>query len=190
MIIAGRSHTQYYKYRGGIRGRRQTLDTKIGLSQDLQYSGAQSTLLTNEDDNVSERHTDSQSILTREGEDIAEDQYSQGQKLDKAFETLVIFCDGTRSRSYRCKYCQSTFRHLSSVSRHVKLHFESSFSCEICGNSFRTKDYLRNHMRVHKKPSLPCNLCGMMFAHYIQRNRHMESYHRAGSRFQAQPDKQ
>lgn len=86
------------------------------------------------------------------------------------------------NQSIRCpfKNCLSSFRKLSSLNEHKKLHEqEGSISCEICGKIFISKDQLRAHKKYHQEPKYKCNECDEAFFEAILLRNHVASRHGA-----------
>lgn len=53
-------------------------------------------------------------------------------------------------RQYNCRYCEKTFNHSSSLSRHQKTHSDGkSYACSHCGKNFTHSSSLARHQRVH-----------------------------------------
>ena len=73
------------------------------------------------------------------------------------FETLLV---------YSCLQCSKTFRILSLLKSHKKIHADiRPFSCEECAKSFRRAEHLENHRTTHSEErSFKCNICDKTFS--------------------------
>lgn len=66
-------------------------------------------------------------------------------------------------KTYSCKLCRTTFKHLSSLKVHScnRNRKNRTTKCEYCKKDFQTLDSLRQHIAIHlKEMKEPCDICG------------------------------
>jgi uncharacterized Zn-finger protein len=86
----------------------------------------------------------------------------------------------------RCPFkgCQSSFRKVSSLDEHKKLHQqEKTIICLMCGKYCTSKDQLRSHMKYHQQPKHKCSECDLAFYDSKQLKNHHTSKHENARNF-------
>ena len=80
---------------------------------------------------------------------------------------------------FSCLYCEKSFLHASTLSKHIKTHTgERPFTCYLCEKSFVDKDGLKVHMRSHtgERP-FSCSFCEKAFSTLGNLNIHLTRIH-------------
>nr|XP_037273129.1 zinc finger protein 135-like [Rhipicephalus microplus] len=56
----------------------------------------------------------------------------------------------TGKRPHQCHHCSKAFRHMSHLTRHIRIHTgERPFECHICAMRFNQKNSLTRHLETH-----------------------------------------
>ncbi|XP_070189711.1 uncharacterized protein [Littorina saxatilis] len=63
-------------------------------------------------------------------------------------------------KPYACKQCDKSYKSLTSLRRHKRIHSGRRYVCEVCAKRFFQPSHLKLHMRIHtgEKP-YQCKLC-------------------------------
>ena len=85
-------------------------------------------------------------------------------------------------KPHACEECGVSFKTVSDLNAHRRLHMGQEYICECCGFTCEQAKVLRRHMLVHEEKRLHCPEC-----HYTARRRedlrkHIRSMHRGKPR--------
>lgn len=86
--------------------------------------------------------------------------------------------DPTADRPHHCLECGKTFRLISSLKKHIRIHTgEKPYPCGVCGRRFRESGALKTHLRIHtgEKP-YSCDECGNSFRHLDGLRKHRRTH--------------
>ncbi|XP_062262723.1 zinc finger protein 70 [Platichthys flesus] len=107
------------------------------------------------------------------------DSVSPGRADDSAGpsapDTVV---DPALDRPHHCLECGKTFRLISSLKKHIRIHTgEKPYPCGVCGRRFRESGALKTHLRIHtgEKP-YSCSECGNCFRHLDGLRKHRRTH--------------
>ncbi|XP_074467736.1 uncharacterized protein LOC141753192 [Sebastes fasciatus] len=107
------------------------------------------------------------------------DSVSPGRAEDSAgpsaSDTVV---DPAADRPHHCLECGKTFRLISSLKKHIRIHTgEKPYPCGVCGRRFRESGALKTHLRIHtgEKP-YSCSECGNCFRHLDGLRKHRRTH--------------
>uniref|UniRef100_A0A8C6T240 Si:ch1073-224n8.1 n=1 Tax=Neogobius melanostomus TaxID=47308 RepID=A0A8C6T240_9GOBI len=84
----------------------------------------------------------------------------------------------TADRPHHCIECGKTFRLISSLKKHIRIHTgEKPYPCGVCGRRFRESGALKTHLRIHtgEKP-YSCSECGNCFRHLDGLRKHRRTH--------------
>ncbi|XP_029304488.1 zinc finger protein 16-like [Cottoperca gobio] len=84
----------------------------------------------------------------------------------------------TPDRPHHCLECGKTFRLISSLKKHIRIHTgEKPYPCGVCGRRFRESGALKTHLRIHtgEKP-YSCSECGNCFRHLDGLRKHRRTH--------------
>lgn len=84
----------------------------------------------------------------------------------------------TPDRPHHCIECGKTFRLISSLKKHIRIHTgEKPYPCGVCGRRFRESGALKTHLRIHtgEKP-YSCSECGNCFRHLDGLRKHRRTH--------------
>ncbi|XP_072302374.1 uncharacterized protein [Eucyclogobius newberryi] len=84
----------------------------------------------------------------------------------------------TADRPHHCLECGKTFRLISSLKKHIRIHTgEKPYPCGVCGRRFRESGALKTHLRIHtgEKP-YSCSECGTCFRHLDGLRKHRRTH--------------
>lgn len=84
--------------------------------------------------------------------------------------------------SFICEFCSKSFKHRSSLYRHLNTHKNELFKCNQCPKIFATRHYLNLHIRnVHTEPrNLLCPHCGRAYHTSCALSYHIRFKHKGG----------
>lgn len=104
---------------------------------------------------------------------------SPGHAEDTAGPSGVGTAAGpTADRPHHCIECGKTFRLISSLKKHIRIHTgEKPYPCGVCGRRFRESGALKTHLRIHtgEKP-YSCSECGNCFRHLDGLRKHRRTH--------------
>lgn len=86
--------------------------------------------------------------------------------------------DVAGERPHHCLECGKTFRLISSLKKHIRIHTgEKPYPCGVCGRRFRESGALKTHLRIHtgEKP-YSCSECGNHFRHLDGLRKHRRTH--------------
>lgn len=86
--------------------------------------------------------------------------------------------DALGDRPHHCLECGKTFRLISSLKKHIRIHTgEKPYPCGVCGRRFRESGALKTHLRIHtgEKP-YSCSECGNHFRHLDGLRKHRRTH--------------
>ncbi|XP_054610677.1 zinc finger protein 316 [Dunckerocampus dactyliophorus] len=86
--------------------------------------------------------------------------------------------DPSSDRPHHCLECGKTFRLISSLKKHIRIHTgEKPYPCSVCGRRFRESGALKTHLRIHtgEKP-YSCSECGNCFRHLDGLRKHRRTH--------------
>uniref|UniRef100_A0A3Q3K1R3 C2H2-type domain-containing protein n=1 Tax=Monopterus albus TaxID=43700 RepID=A0A3Q3K1R3_MONAL len=86
--------------------------------------------------------------------------------------------DPSGDRPHHCLECGKTFRLISSLKKHIRIHTgEKPYPCGVCGRRFRESGALKTHLRIHtgEKP-YSCSECGNCFRHLDGLRKHRRTH--------------
>ncbi|XP_068187424.1 uncharacterized protein si:ch1073-224n8.1 [Antennarius striatus] len=86
--------------------------------------------------------------------------------------------DPSADRPHHCLECGKTFRLISSLKKHIRIHTgEKPYPCGVCGRRFRESGALKTHLRIHtgEKP-YSCSECGNCFRHLDGLRKHRRTH--------------
>lgn len=86
--------------------------------------------------------------------------------------------DTSGDRPHHCLECGKTFRLISSLKKHIRIHTgEKPYPCGVCGRRFRESGALKTHLRIHtgEKP-YSCSECGNCFRHLDGLRKHRRTH--------------
>lgn len=91
---------------------------------------------------------------------------------------MVTAAAPTADRPHHCIECGKTFRLISSLKKHIRIHTgEKPYPCGVCGRRFRESGALKTHLRIHtgEKP-YSCSECGNCFRHLDGLRKHRRTH--------------
>ena len=78
----------------------------------------------------------------------------------------------------RCYICDKEFKSVSSLNKHLKIHFDGMYSCKFCGKIFQQQSNRNRHEKqVHTTQQIQCKKCGKTFKLSKSLKAHMEKKH-------------
>ncbi|XP_055791237.1 zinc finger protein 697-like [Salvelinus fontinalis] len=86
--------------------------------------------------------------------------------------------DPDADRPHHCLECGKTFRLISSLKKHIRIHTgEKPYPCGVCGRRFRESGALKTHLRIHtgEKP-YSCSECPKIFRHLDGLRKHQRTH--------------
>uniref|UniRef100_A0A4W5KD62 Si:ch1073-224n8.1 n=1 Tax=Hucho hucho TaxID=62062 RepID=A0A4W5KD62_9TELE len=86
--------------------------------------------------------------------------------------------DPDADRPHHCLECGKTFRLISSLKKHIRIHTgEKPYPCGVCGRRFRESGALKTHLRIHtgEKP-YSCSDCPKIFRHLDGLRKHQRTH--------------
>ncbi|KAL0994071.1 hypothetical protein UPYG_G00117420 [Umbra pygmaea] len=86
--------------------------------------------------------------------------------------------DPDSDRPHHCLECGKTFRLISSLKKHIRIHTgEKPYPCGVCGRHFRESGALKTHLRIHtgEKP-YSCPECPKSFRHLDGLRKHQRTH--------------
>ncbi|XP_061818315.1 uncharacterized protein [Nerophis lumbriciformis] len=122
---------------------------------------------------------DGQKPLARTSGPNRGDSVSQGRPGNSAGPSSVdTAVDPASDRPHHCLECGKTFRLISSLKKHIRIHTgEKPYPCSVCGRRFRESGALKTHLRIHtgEKP-YSCSECGNCFRHLDGLRKHRRTH--------------
>ncbi|XP_010749411.2 zinc finger protein 418 [Larimichthys crocea] len=107
------------------------------------------------------------------------DSASPGRAEDSAGPSVSDAAgDPSGDRPHHCLECGKTFRLISSLKKHIRIHTgEKPYPCGVCGRRFRESGALKTHLRIHtgEKP-YSCSECGNCFRHLDGLRKHRRTH--------------
>ena len=80
----------------------------------------------------------------------------------------------------RCYICDKEFKSVSSLNKHLKIHFDGMYSCKFCGKIFQQQSNRNRHEKqVHTTQQIQCKKCGKTFKLSKSLKAHMQKKHSA-----------
>jgi KRAB domain-containing zinc finger protein len=85
-----------------------------------------------------------------------------------------------QDRQFQCAHCLKKFRDLSSIRRHVFLHMtmtEATHKCNFCDRTFIQMSDMRSHQRDHTRTSHACSHCDKVYTNSSGLINHVDYHH-------------
>ncbi|KAM4620481.1 uncharacterized protein ACJ7VT_007166 [Polymixia lowei] len=122
---------------------------------------------------------DGQKVVARTSGPGRGDSVSPGRAEDSAGPSAPdTVGEPTGDRPHHCLECGKTFRLISSLKKHIRIHTgEKPYPCGVCGRRFRESGALKTHLRIHtgEKP-YSCSECGNSFRHLDGLRKHRRTH--------------
>lgn len=93
---------------------------------------------------------------------------------------LHVQCVHTQERNYQCDICPSSFKTVSNLNVHLKMHRnQRDHKCNQCSKSFYTSSHLKDHSKIHQQVArFKCQSdgCNKVFIHASSFKKH-QNFH-------------
>src|SRR5277367_2892288 len=92
-------------------------------------------------------------------------EFETKEELAEIDENVGSAASEKRNKKHECLVCGKTFKHLSHLNRHSRIHTsERPFKCEECGKPFSLQSNLTQHILIHTGENpFNCKECGKRF---------------------------
>ncbi|XP_064827817.1 zinc finger protein 587 [Oncorhynchus masou masou] len=118
-----------------------------------------------------------QKVVLRSPGTVGRDSISPGRAGETAGPSTSPG-DPDADRPHHCLECGKTFRLISSLKKHIRIHTgEKPYPCGVCGRRFRESGALKTHLRIHtgEKP-YSCSECPKIFRHLDGLRKHQRTH--------------
>ena len=111
--------------------------------------------------------------------------------MDHITESKQLYPDENKGIEHKCDFCEKTFSHAFSLTKHIKLVHEvqNEYKCMLCDKYFESSEDLKNHLNRHMKTvheglkNHKCDFCGNFFSLSWILKHHVNSVHKGKNNY-------